>query len=155
MKAKLIKILILVLMIILLFNNSEVFATEDPFTNPEYYEPDIDNIEYYSYEFEKKIETILGVVNAIGVACSVSILGIIGVRYMVGSVEAKAEYKKTMMGYIVGAIILFSGTTIPNIIYQVSISTWTETVNNDRTPPGRKPLPPIPLNPDDEKFLPY
>ena len=41
---------------------------------------------------------------------------------MIGSVEEKAEYKKTMTTYLIGAILVFSVTTIPNILYQIAQS---------------------------------
>ena len=45
---------------------------------------------------------------------------IIGIKYMLGSVEEKSEYKKTMIPYLIGAAIVFSGTTLPQIIYQLA-----------------------------------
>ena len=38
---------------------------------------------------------------------------------MLGSVEEKAEYKKTLMPYIIGAFLLFTGTLVPNVIYKM------------------------------------
>ena len=46
---------------------------------------------------------------------------ILGIKYMIGSVEEKAEYKKTMMPYIIGTTILFAASTIVSIIYNVAI----------------------------------
>jgi len=42
---------------------------------------------------------------------------VLGIKYMMGSAEEKAEYKKTMIPYIIGAILLFAATTIANAIY--------------------------------------
>lgn len=61
--------------------------------------------------------TIVGVVRAVGIAISVLILTIIGIKYIIGSVEEKAQYKQTMWPYIIGAILIFSGAEITNIIY--------------------------------------
>ena len=36
---------------------------------------------------------------------------------MVGSAEEKAEYKKTMIPYLVGAICIFAASTIANVVY--------------------------------------
>ena len=38
---------------------------------------------------------------------------------MFGSIEEKAEYKKTATIYLVGAILVMGGTTIPNILYKI------------------------------------
>ena len=38
----------------------------------------------------------------------VIVLIVIGIKYMVGSASERAEYKKTMLPYIIGAVIFFS-----------------------------------------------
>ena len=45
-------------------------------------------------------------------------LTIIGVRYIMGSVQEKAEYKQTMWPYVIGAVLIFAGTTLVDIIYR-------------------------------------
>lgn len=65
----------------------------------------------------EKIGKILGYINVVGIVVSVVALILIGLRYMLGSVEEKAEYKKTLIPYIIGAFILFTGTLVPNLIY--------------------------------------
>ena len=62
---------------------------------------------------------VLGAVNVVGAFVSVAMLMIIGIKFMMGSVEEKAEYKKTMFPYTIGAILLFSGTTLINCIYKM------------------------------------
>ena len=39
---------------------------------------------------------------------------------MIGSAEEKAEYKKTMIPYLVGAILIFASTTIVNVVYNMA-----------------------------------
>lgn len=143
---KLIKSLIIILAISLLFSNLTVIANSEqlnPFTNPEYYRPE--SVLNNSTEFNRKAGTIFGIVNAIGVVCSVAVLAIVGIKYMVGSVEAKAEYKKTMMGYMIGAILLFTGTTIPNIIYKVVRDIEYEDINP--VLPSKPSMPARPFRP--------
>ena len=60
---------------------------------------------------------VLGFIQVIGVIVSVGILMILGIKYMMGSAEEKAEYKKVFIPYIIGAILLFSATTIANAVY--------------------------------------
>ena len=36
--------------------------------------------------------------------------------------KIRAEYKKTMIGYLIGALMLFSTTTIANILYNIGLS---------------------------------
>lgn len=60
---------------------------------------------------------IVGVVRAVGIALSVLLLTIIGVKYILGSTQERAEYKQTMWPYIIGAILIFAGSQVTNIIY--------------------------------------
>ena len=60
---------------------------------------------------------IIGGIQAIGTIVSVGILIVLGIKYMMGSAEEKAEYKKTMIPYLVGAILVFAASTIANFVY--------------------------------------
>lgn len=62
---------------------------------------------------------ILGIVQTVGVVLSVIILSVLGIKYMMGSAEEKAEYKKTFIPYIVGAVCIFLAPTIANMIYSL------------------------------------
>ncbi len=55
---------------------------------------------------------IIGVLQAIGIVVSVVVVIVLGIKYMMGSVEEKAEYKKTMMPYLIGAALIFAASTI-------------------------------------------
>ena len=61
---------------------------------------------------------IMGVLQTIGVVVAVVILMVLGIKYMMGSAEEKAEYKKTFIPYIVGAVLIFAASTIANVVYQ-------------------------------------
>lgn len=111
MKNKLIKILMLMMTIILLLGTSQVLAIDT-----DYYKPETTSTT--PTVFTAKVGKILGVINVVGIVCSVIVVATIGIKYMWGSIEEKAEYKKTMTTYMLGALLLFSATTIPNIIYQ-------------------------------------
>ena len=60
---------------------------------------------------------ILGILQTVGVVLSVIVLVVLGIKYMMGSAEEKAEYKKTMIPYLVGAILIFLAPTIANTVY--------------------------------------
>jgi type IV secretory pathway VirB2 component (pilin) len=60
---------------------------------------------------------IITILTTIGVVISVIILIVLGLKYMMGSAEEKAEYKKTMMPYIIGAACIFAASAIAGIIY--------------------------------------
>ena len=64
--------------------------------------------------------TIVTIMQTVGIVVAVVILLVLGVKYMIGSAEEKAEYKKTMIPYIVGAILIFASTTIVNVVWQIA-----------------------------------
>ena len=63
---------------------------------------------------------IVGVIQVVGIVIAVVVLMIVGIKYMMGSAEEKAEYKKVMVPYVIGAVLIFAATTIVNVVYQVS-----------------------------------
>ena len=64
---------------------------------------------------------VLGILQTAGVAVAVIILIVLGIKYMMGSASEKAEYKKTMIPYLIGAIFIFAAPTIANIVYEIAM----------------------------------
>lgn len=62
---------------------------------------------------------ILSIVSIIGSAISIIAIIALGIKYMLGSVEEKASYKKTLMPYFIGAIFVFGATTVSSIVYNM------------------------------------
>ena len=63
--------------------------------------------------------TVVWIVRTVGSAISILMLSILGIKYLMGSVAEKAEYKQTMWPYLVGALLIFAGANITNIIYKM------------------------------------
>ena len=63
---------------------------------------------------------VVTIVQVVGIVIAIIILLVIGIKYMIGSAEEKAEYKKTMIPYIVGAVLIFAGTSIVRVIYSMT-----------------------------------
>lgn len=63
--------------------------------------------------------TVLATIRNIGIISSVVIMSIIGLKYMLGSLEEKANYKENMLPYIIGCLLLAMSATIPSIIYDI------------------------------------
>ncbi|MCI8470625.1 MAG: hypothetical protein HFJ35_03945 [Clostridia bacterium] len=61
--------------------------------------------------------SIVKVLTTVGIVASVIVLVVLGIKYMMGSAEEKAEYKKTLMPYIIGAGLVFAASGIANIVY--------------------------------------
>lgn len=64
---------------------------------------------------------ILTIITTIGIVISVVMLIVLGIKYMMGSTEEKAEYKKSLMPYVIGAGVLFAASSIAQIIYTLAI----------------------------------
>lgn len=73
-------------------------------------------------EFDKVGSIVFGAIQGIGIGISVIILVIMGIKYMLASLEERAEYKSKMLIYILGVVFLAGATTIPNLIYKFAIT---------------------------------
>lgn len=60
---------------------------------------------------------IITIISTVGSIASVIVLIVLGVKYMMGSAEEKAEYKKTLMPYVIGAVLVFAASAIASIIF--------------------------------------
>lgn len=106
---KVISILMLVLMMISIV--TPVLATATDIggvpVNPSYKPDD---------KVSAKFNNILGMIKYLGIFLAVGILMFLGIRYMMGSASDKAEFKKSMIPYVVGLVILLSAVIIIQII---------------------------------------
>ncbi|MCI9110723.1 MAG: hypothetical protein HFH47_02790 [Bacilli bacterium] len=60
---------------------------------------------------------LITILTTIGIVVSVIVLVVLGIKYMMGSAEEKAEYKKTLMPYVIGAGLVFAASSIAQIVY--------------------------------------
>lgn len=67
-----------------------------------------------------KAGQIMGLIRNVAVIASVIIIMILGVKFMLGSVEEKAEYKKSFMPLIVGIILVVAATTIATFLFNMA-----------------------------------
>lgn len=65
---------------------------------------------------------IVNIIQVVGIVIAVIVLLVIGIKYMMGSASEKAEYKKTMIPYLVGAVLVFAGTSLVKVIYSLAIA---------------------------------
>lgn len=56
-------------------------------------------------------------ISSIGAVVAVIVLIVLGLKYMMGSTEEKAEYKKTLMPYVIGAVLIFAASVIAGAIF--------------------------------------
>lgn len=116
---KIMKILPILLVMIMLLSAFSVVFAENP-TNPK----DLSGTKTES--FNTIGNRIIGMVQAIGSIASVIVLVILGIKYMMGSAEEKAEYKKTFIPYIIGAVLVFAASNLASMIFGFA-STVTNT----------------------------
>ena len=67
----------------------------------------------------KGFQKLAGLLWGAGVFAIVIAGAIIGIKYMMGSVEEKAEHKKMLVPYIVGSVIILGALTIWQILIEI------------------------------------
>lgn len=108
-------VLVLVLMLVALIIPSMVLAT-----NPSNALNNSTNVDVSAVQsIGGSVVTIVG---SIASVVSILILIILGIKYMMGSAEEKAEYKKTLIPYFVGAILVFAAGSIASGVYNAANS---------------------------------
>ena len=60
---------------------------------------------------------IVGLIRNIAVVAGVILLSIIGIKFMLGSAEEKAEYKKSLIPLVVGIIVVMAASQIIAMIF--------------------------------------
>jgi len=69
-------------------------------------------------------QKVLGIIQVAGSVVAVIILAVLGIKYMMGSAEEKAEYKKVMIPYLIGAVLIFAAPYIADAIYTFSTNNF-------------------------------
>lgn len=70
-----------------------------------------------STEIQSVGNSIVGILQVVGIVLSVVVLIVLGIKYMLGSAEEKADYKKSMIPYVVGAALIFAASAFAQVIY--------------------------------------
>lgn len=69
-------------------------------------------------DVKDKAGEIVGLIQVVGTIVSVGMLTILGIKYVLGSADQKAEYRKSMIPYFIGAVLTFGFSNITQIIYK-------------------------------------
>lgn len=116
MKNKIAKIITILLSVSFLMCtlNTTVLAANEKMTTP----GDLDKQVTYgdSSEFLKIAGKVMGFIRNIAVIGGVLLLMILGVKYMMGSVEEKADYKKSLVPLVVGILVVMAATQIMTMV---------------------------------------
>ena len=73
-----------------------------------------------SYKFQTKANKVFTIIKATGTVISVIMVTAIGIKFLLGSAEEKADYKKSLIPYIIGAAMIFLGSWLPQLIYDLT-----------------------------------
>lgn len=73
-----------------------------------------------SKKYTDRMKKVFSILRVVGTILSVVILTAIGLKFMMGSVEEKAEYKKSLLPYAIGAVIIFTGSWLPQLIFDLT-----------------------------------
>ena len=138
-KLKGIIIITIILAMILIFSQAKVYASEEGFFDT-WLEEDsseaiLDTNKFNPGGLDDAFDdagglvdmgaTLIGIIRVIGIIVTVVTLMILGIKYMTGSVQEKADYKKTMIPYLIGVALFFSLSQIIPIIID-----FASTLNN-------------------------
>lgn len=94
--------------------------------HPERYKPSTTSVANGAGQIENIGNQIIGALQLIGTILSVAVLGILGIKYMLGSVDEKAEYKKKLKPYLIGAIMVFGITNLLAIVVTITEGLFPE-----------------------------
>lgn len=116
-------LIITIIFFILMILMPTIVKAVDPIEHPGYFKPNEITSDDTKVVTEKAGK-ILGTISTIGIVISVLTSMILGIKYMVGSVSEKAEYKKSMIPYIIGIVLLLSSSLIVALIANMSEGTF-------------------------------
>lgn len=71
-------------------------------------------------DIAQKAANIVKTLQMIAAIAAVIIIAILGIKYMLGSVEERAEYKKSFMPLIIGVIVVVLATQIAAVIFNLA-----------------------------------
>ena len=115
MKKKNIKIMLIIIIItaIIFILITPIYSNAD--FNPADWKPQ------QTSNFKEKFGGLISTIGTLGSVVSVIALILIGIRFLLGSVEEKAEYKDRFKPYLIGAAFVFAISKITEIIEKIVI----------------------------------
>lgn len=113
---KITKILTIVLLIaMIVLSVSEVFASGDIITNIE--SSAKGNVDMGT--LPQTVGKVIAYIRNASILIGVVIIIILGIKYMLGSVEEKAGYQKSFVPLVVGIIVVMAATSIASFLFSI------------------------------------
>lgn len=88
--------------------------------NPDDYKPSSTDTVKDADKLKDFGNKIINAVSTIGIIVSTLTFTALGIKYMLGSVEEKSEYKKGLEKYLIGTVIIFGISLILRFISEVA-----------------------------------
>lgn len=118
MKAKTLRILCISFMLVTMFCTTFSMAADKTATGSGINPTDSYTQSTQTYaDLQTMGGNVIKVVSTIGSIASIIVLVVLGIKYMIGSAEEKAEYKKTLLPYVIGAALVFAASGIAGVVY--------------------------------------
>ena len=115
---KTIKIISILFLLILLIFSTTTYVQADIDIKPNDYTPVMQTVQEGG-RVTTMSGKILRIIRNCGAIASIVVMSIIGLKYMLASLDEKANYKENMIPYIVGCALIATCTTNPSIIYNI------------------------------------
>ena len=71
-------------------------------------------------KINKTAASVINLIRNVAAIAAVVILSILGIKYMMGSTEERAEYKKSFIPLIVGIIVVVSAASIASLLFSIA-----------------------------------
>ena len=75
------------------------------------------NVSTDTSEVNKIANTVINWLWIISIIVTIIVLMVIGLKYIIGSTQEKAEYKKSLIPLVVGALLIVFATTIVKFLF--------------------------------------
>jgi len=111
---KVIKLVSVLLMVVMMATTFSTVCFAGSEVNPDDITPDYTGDTGTIQEIGQKI---LGIIRNVAAVLLVVLIAVLGVKFMMGSTEEKAEYKKSFMPLIIGTVIVLLATSIGGFIW--------------------------------------
>lgn len=121
MKYKCIKVALIILLILSMFSIPALATGVDDMYNvgTNWLEAGNATDNIYEGNIKKVSDTIFSILLTLGIIIAVIIATILGVKFMMGTVEEKADIKEKLIPFIIGCVVVFGAFTIWKITISI------------------------------------
>ena len=121
MKKNLVHIIILFLTINILLINHSMASISDVITDGDSFIAAVDDsITIDNTKLKNTSQFVYRLLFVIGMSAAVIVGAVLGVQFMMGSVEEKSKIKESLIPFLIGCIVIFGAFTIWSIVVNIA-----------------------------------